>query len=258
MSQCACDGMANCFNPERAAKELARYRRNGPLKNTHLLVQALQTQAQARRQLQSQEPGQERGQSQGQGVAGLTLLDIGGGVGAIAHALLEAGVRQAADVDASAAYLAVARQEAERRGLGERIDFKQGDFVTLAPTIAPADIVTLDRVICCYADMPALVRLSAARAQQLYGLVYPRDPWWVRLLNPVVDLAMRVLRTPLRFYIHPTAAVEATIQREGLERCFHRKAGLWQIVVYARIQPRAAALPPNVSDVSDVSNREQA
>src|SRR5262249_7498626 len=119
------------------------------------------------------------------------------------------------------------------------ITFQHGDFVTLAPAISPADIVTLDRVICCYDDMPALVGLSAARAEKLYGVIYPRDPWWVRLLNPLVDGAMRLLRTPLRFYIHPPAAVEAAIRAQGLERRFHRRAGLWQVVVYARTQPRS-------------------
>src|SRR5215470_5736277 len=149
MSHCQCDGIESCFNPKRVTRELARYRRNGPLKNTSLLAEALQAQ----------------------GVAGLTLLDIGGGVGAIAHALLKAGARQAADVDASAAYLVVAREEAERRGLADRITFQHGDFVTLAPTIPSADVVTLDRVICCYDDMAALVGMALARAEKLDGVV---------------------------------------------------------------------------------------
>jgi hypothetical protein len=28
--------------------------------------------------------------------------------------------------------------------------------------------------------MPALVRLSVAKARRRYGLVYPRDTWWIR------------------------------------------------------------------------------
>ena len=35
------------------------------------------------------------------------------------------------------------------------------------------DILTLDRVICCYPDMQKLVGLSAKRARKLYGLIYP-------------------------------------------------------------------------------------
>src|SRR5262249_45625807 len=123
-------------NTQHVTKELARYRQHGPAKNTLLLVQALRAQLQA------------------QGIEHRTLLDIGGGVGAIPHLLLHDGVRQASDVEASATYLAAAREEAERRGLAEHISFQHGDYVTLAPTIPAADIVTRDRVICCYGDMP--------------------------------------------------------------------------------------------------------
>ncbi len=95
----------------------------------------------------------------------MALLDIGGGVGAIAHALLQVGARQATDIDASTAYLAAARDEAARRGLVDRMSFQHGDFVALAPTLPATDIVTLDRVICCYDNMPELVSLSAARPE---------------------------------------------------------------------------------------------
>ena len=111
---------------------------------------------------------------------GATLLDIGGGVGVAQLDLLSAGLRSATDVDASSAYLDVAREEAQRRGYSERVSYRHGDLVALAPEIEPADIVTLDRVICCYHDMPALVRASAAKARRLYGLVYPHDAWWTR------------------------------------------------------------------------------
>ncbi|MGZ8690915.1 MAG: class I SAM-dependent methyltransferase, partial [Aeromicrobium sp.] len=46
-----------------------------------------------------------------------TVLDIGGGVGAVHHELLHSGAATAVDVDASRAYIAVAREEAERQGL---------------------------------------------------------------------------------------------------------------------------------------------
>ena len=67
-------------------------------------------------------------------------------------------------VDASPAYLEVARQEARQANLSERIEFVVGDFVRRAAEIDTADIVTLDRVVCCYPDAEALVGLSAIRA----------------------------------------------------------------------------------------------
>jgi magnesium-protoporphyrin O-methyltransferase len=218
MVRCHCDGIEQCFDPQRVTKDLERYRRHGLSRTTRLLVEALVAQQ----------------------VGGMTLLDIGGGVGAVSHALLLAGACRATDVDASAAYLATARVEAQRRGLEDRISFHHGDFVALAPTLPPADVVTLDRVICCYDNMPALVGLSDGPAGKLYGVVHPRDTWWARLFIQLDNVTMRARRMPMRFYVHPTTAVEALIRAQGLERRFYRTAGAWQVIVYAR-----AALVPS-------------
>lgn len=212
MTHCQCDGIEQCFDSRRVTNEREHYHKRGMAKSTRLLVEALRTQ----------------------GIEGLTLLDIGGSVGAVIHALLRAGASTATDVDASAAYLATARGEAEHQGLAERITFQHGDFVELAPTLPAADIVTLDRVICCYDDMPALVSLSAGRAKKFYGVVYPRDAWWLRLFIRAENLRMRVTRTPMRFFIYPTAAVDATIRAQGLRQRFYHTAGPWQVVIYGR------------------------
>src|SRR4026209_19957 len=70
---------------------------------------------------------------------------------------------------------AAARAEARRRGVLERLEFVDGDFVSRSASIDAADIVTLDRVVCCYPDVESLVRLSSSRARSAYGLVLPRD-----------------------------------------------------------------------------------
>jgi magnesium-protoporphyrin O-methyltransferase len=216
MSHCQCEGIERRFDTERVTNELNQYRLHGMAKTTRLLVEALRAQ----------------------GVDNMSLLDIGGGVGAIAHALLQAGARQATDVDASTAYLAAAREEASRRGLEDRMSFQYGDFVALSPALSATDIVTLDRVICCYDDMPALVERSAALAGQFYGVVYPRDTWWFRLFTWARSLIRRVRREPMRFFVYPTAAVDAIIRAQGLEQRSRQMSGPWQIVVYARTLSR--------------------
>jgi predicted RNA methylase len=76
------------------------------------------------------------------GVEGATLPDIGGGIGAIQHKLLGAGVAQAISVDASDPYLDAAREESRRRGHDGRVTFMRGDFVDLADSVAPAEVRT--------------------------------------------------------------------------------------------------------------------
>ena len=137
-------------------------------------------------------------------------------------------------MDASAAYLNAARAEAQRRGLADRLSYLHGDFVALAEDVPPADIVTLDRVICCYPDMEKLVNLSASRAQKLYGLVYPRDVWWVKLWLAVENIYYRLRKNPYRGFAHPTRAVEDLLRRKGLKQSFYRRALIWQVAVYTR------------------------
>jgi magnesium-protoporphyrin O-methyltransferase len=169
-----------------------------------------------------------------EGIEGLSLLDIGGGVGAIALELFKSGVTNATEVDASSAYVTVARAEAEERGFTDRVECREGDFVALAADLPAAGIVTLDRVICCYPDMQSLVGKSAAKATRLYGAVYPRDLWWARFVTTVSNFALRLIRFPVQLYLHPTTEVDALIRSHGLEPHFHRNAGFWQVIVYAR------------------------
>src|SRR5689334_22050689 len=118
-----CHGIESEFDTRLAQRELRRYRRRGPTRSTKLLLEAL-------------EPAL---------TPDSTLLDIGGGVGAIHHEMLDAGAVSAVHVDASPAYIAAASEEATRRHHLEAVEFIQGDFVTLSPGIAPVEIVTLDR-----------------------------------------------------------------------------------------------------------------
>lgn len=208
-----CRDAENVFDRRDAEQRLRRYQRRGPEGTTRLLVDALRAA----------------------GVGDATLLEVGGGVGVVHHELLGAGAARATDVDASTAYLEAARRESERRGHAARVSYVHGDFVALAPGIAPADVVALDRVVCCYPDMPALVGAAAARARRLLGLVYPRDDWWVRLGIRAVNAGLRLQRTSFRVFCHPTAAVSAAAGRAGLVERLHRTSGAWQVVVFERV-----------------------
>ncbi len=212
MNCCQCNGIEDLFNEKSVASELASYRAKGPAKTTRLMIDALKAE----------------------GVQGATLLDIGGGVGAVQHQLIAAGVAQAVDVDASQAYIRAARDEARRRGIAERIHFEHGNFVDIAAQVPPADIVTLDRVVCCFPDMPNLVGLSAARAKKLYGLVYPRDTWLTRLGVKVINFIFRLQKSAYRSFVHPTQAVDAILRGQGFQRRFQRETLIWQVVVYER------------------------
>ena len=205
--------MGSFYGEKLAASELRKYRKRGPIPSTRTLIEALKAE----------------------GVEGATLLDVGGGIGAIQHELLEAGVAHATSVDASAPYLAAAREEGERRGHGGRVTYRHGDFVELAESVPPADIVTLDRVINVYPEWQRLAGFSAERAERLFGLVYPRDRFMVRIVIIAMNLALRLLRKPVRASVHPDDEIDRVVREKGLSRHITRSVGpAWQVVVYRR------------------------
>jgi magnesium-protoporphyrin O-methyltransferase len=215
MKDCHCiQAIESLFNEKEARNNLKAYRKDGPAGTTRILIDALKSLA--------------------KDVEGMTLLDIGGGVGAIQHELLNAGVSRATGVDASTAYLKAAQKEAKRQGHADKVTYHHANYVDLAPQIPPADIVTLDRVICCYHDVQALVGLSAAKASALYGLVYPRDTWWTRAAVHLANLYFRVVRNPFRTYVHHTQTVNSLVRDNGLQQRFYKTSGPWQVVVYVR------------------------
>lgn len=213
MTQCQCEGIAVQFDAADAAERLATYRTSGPDPTTAALIEALVDA----------------------GVDGATLLDVGGGVGPVQHELLDAGVARAIDVEASAAQQAAGMEEAERRGHADRIEHLHGDLVSVADQVGTVDIVTLDRSVCCWPDMPGLVDAAATRARRLVGMVYPRDALWIRVgWRRWRHLRNRIANDPLRIFVHRTAAVEAILDGHGFRRRSYRSMSVWQVVVYER------------------------
>lgn len=212
LQRCQCDGIEQEFDEPGAADALKRYREKGPDRTTRMLLDALVAE----------------------GVEGMTLLDIGGGVGPLTHELIKRGVTRATGVDASTASVEAARKEAERQGHADRTHFHHGDFVDKAPEISAADIVTLDRVICCYHDAAGLVAAAAGKTERILGAVYPRDTWWARLFEKVVNGWQRARRRAFRGYVHPTGVVDGILREAGLRPRSRAQTLVWQVVTYAR------------------------
>ena len=112
------------------------------------------------------------------------------------------------------------------------VSHRGSDFIELAESIPPADIVTLDRVINVYPDWERLVQLSAARARRLYGLVYPRDTLPVGMVVALMNLVLA--RGPVRAAVCPHEAVQKLVGDAGLLPCSSATAGPWQVALYRR------------------------
>jgi magnesium-protoporphyrin O-methyltransferase len=144
------------------------------------------------------------------------------------------------DVDASSAFLRTARQEAESRGLSDRVTHRYGNFAEMEADIPPVDVVTLDRVICCYHDVESLLGLSARRASSTLGIVFPRDLARTRFMNRLLNLRRRLMGSPFRTFVHPRPRIEEILGACGLRSAFQRRTFFWQVEVFRRAGPAEA------------------
>ena len=212
--QSCCDEILACLESEglNAEADLARWRQGKLHAATLELIEVVRRE----------------------GVEGANVLDVGAGVGAVHISLLEAGAAGAVDVDASRAYLATARAEAERRGLHGRVDYRYGDVVELAGGLPGAEIVTLDSVICCYPYLEPLLEAATRSRPRLVGITYPRDVWWMRAYMRLFNLQHAVLRSPARYIIHRHTQVQRWAAAAGYTSIHEGGPREWRVLLYRR------------------------
>jgi magnesium-protoporphyrin O-methyltransferase len=201
------------FDERIARRDLIRYRENGPGSTTRLLRDLLTELSRARG----------------------TLLDVGSGVGALTFELLDRGMTRAVAVDASAAYMAAAAEEAARRDRADAVRFVQGDFLDLAADLPGATTVTLDRVICCYPLFESLLEESLRHADRCFAYSYPRDVWYVRVIVAADNLLRRIRGKAFRTFVHPSDRMSDVIRRFGFELAGSRRTLQWSADVYVRM-----------------------
>jgi len=200
------------FNRNVAQRDLRRYRRRGADATTRLILAELRRCP----------------------LEGWRLLDVGGGIGVICRELADTGVASATIVEASPAYLEVARREVGTRYGPRPTQFILGDFAVIAATLPDADVVTLDRVVCCYPDAEALLQQAAGRARQLLAFTYPRDRWYVRTLIVLENLWLRLTGKKFRAFVHAPERMAAVLEAAGLVRATRRETLVWTLDLYRR------------------------
>ncbi len=167
-------------------------------------------------------------------VGGASVLEVGGGVGAIELELLAAGAGRATDVELSGEYEEEAAKLIAERGLAGRVERRVGDFVV--EPVEPHDVVVMHRVVCCYPDVDALVGTAAARARRRLLLTYPQERPWTRAGIGVINLFMRLNGSDFRVFVHPVARMVAAAGEKGLGLGERRRRGIfWESAAFERL-----------------------
>jgi len=208
-----CCGANIQFDLKNAKKDLKHYIKRGPRKPTKILTEGLKNL----------------------NLNGLSLLDIGGGVGPIPLELIPNGLSKVTDVDASEGYINIAKTEAKKRYYQDKITYYLGDFLDVYTQVDAHDIVTLDKVICCYPFVEDLLKTSLSKAEVYYALVYPQDNWITHLVASTLNLTLKLKGNPFRSFIHPPKLVNSIIAKAGFTEIYQGKTFLsWQIHVYKK------------------------
>jgi magnesium-protoporphyrin O-methyltransferase len=218
MSSCCAPRYRRVFSKRLARRDARRYRRKGLDETARLIVDGLTDR----------------------GVADATVLEVGGGVGAIDIELLKAGAREATVVELSEEYDEEAGRLLAESQLEGRVARRHGDFVELGDRVAPADVVVMHRVVCCYPDPEALVGEAALHARRLLALSFPRENWWIRAGWSIVDVWFRLV---YRFesYIHAHRRILGAATRAGFRPVHEHSGRLWHVTVLERRSTAARA-----------------
>src|SRR6266511_2008941 len=133
-----------------------------------------------------------------------------------------AGAERVTAVEAAPAYVAAAREEAGRRNVADRLDLVNGDFVSVAGDVMPADVVTMDRVVCCYPAYQPLLEAALRRSRRLLAFSYPRDRWYVRAAVGMQNLSRALFRSPFRGFVHSAREAPKGTSKQGAAQILSR------------------------------------
>ncbi len=209
---CTPKGYQHVFSRENAQAQARRYRRRGLDRISRRIVKLLLEQ----------------------GVEGRTLLEVGGGIGAIQIELLKAGAARAVSIELTPTYEEAALELLRQAGLEDRVERLVMDFAGAGAEVEAADIVILNRVICCYPDMPRLAGAAAGRARGRIVLSLPNERWWTRLGVAVTNLGCRVGRRQFRVFLHPPDQVLAALAEHELRTVVDQPGLIWQVAALER------------------------
>lgn len=163
------------------------------------------------------------------------ILDIGCGVGGLHLSLLREGAAYALGVDLAEGMLNQAKAFARAQGLTERTEYILGDVVEHAHSIPEFDITLMDKVVCCYGDLDALIHVATSRTKSILGLTHPSNHPVVRWFFKSHIAILRFFRASFHPFWHDWKGMDRMIRASGFELVYSNSTFLWQALVYRRL-----------------------
>lgn len=206
-----CCGADQVFDLKSAQKEMKSFQKKGASKSTKKLLYLMAKY----------------------NYSGKSLLDIGGGVGAIQWEFFQFGGAQTMDVDASQGYIKVASDYAQKNNFNARFEF--GDFNDVSEKIDQHDFVTLDKVICCYPDYQLLLGNALSKTNEVIALTMPIGGPISKFFAFLSRVYMKIKGNPFRTYVHDPKKVHDFIESKGFQLSEKGSQLPWLMRVYERV-----------------------
>jgi magnesium-protoporphyrin O-methyltransferase len=148
--------------------------------------------------------------------------------------LLAGGADRGEIVELVKAYAPYAQELARDKGIENRSAFRVADVLENPGAIAPADVVVLNRVVCCSPDGVRLAGAAARLAASMLLLSYPRDRVLVRIGGRLLNFGLRIMKRSFRVFMHPRESLYAAAQAEGLVVVATGQAFAWEFAAFRR------------------------
>ena len=163
------------------------------------------------------------------GIAGASVLEVGGGVGEIQLELLRRGAARTVNLELSPAYEDEAGTLMREAGFEGRVTRRLHDIAVDGDAVEPADVVVLHRVVCCYPDYERLLAAAADHARRLLVFSYPSHSVLARVVLGAENLSFRLRRLRFRVFAHPPERMLAVLGDHGLRPTVIRRGPAWQV-----------------------------
>ena len=163
-----------------------------------------------------------------------SVLDIGGGIGALTFELFKKNILKVSHVDLSEPYVKTFRSEVDRRSLTEKVQSYHGDFLDFVNDIETADLVSLDKVICCYPDFDNLVRQSIKKSNVWYAYSIPRTNLTTRIYFFIDKIMNKLKGKNLSVFFHSKDAIERIVIESGFTKLTEKLDGYWRVVLFKK------------------------
>ena len=160
---------------------------------------------------------------------GVSVLEIGGGLGELHVELLRRGAARATSVELTGSWEREARRLLAAEGLEHRVERVLGDLVHQPDLAGQADVVVLNKVVCCYPDHAALLQAAGERARRALVLSHPPRTPLVRAGLTVLNAWERLRGHDYRAYAHPPEQMLEELSATGLRPVTSERAGLWWV-----------------------------